>query len=690
MLYRFARKLVTAKVRISETERIALAAGSNNSVTDTLESRLFRGESIGNIINPLTPPNISEEARQVIANRVQPLCDSVNNYQIAKQGGLDRDQLDLCRPLFGLGIPKSHGGLELNIHDQSQIVQYVASRSVVGGVTVMVPNSLGPAELIQHYGTAEQQDQYLHRLATGELVPCFGLTGVFSGSDAANMLDTGTLFRDPVTGEVKISINCEKRYITLAPVADLVGLAFRLSDPERLLPELGNGYGTPGITVALLERDTPELQLGDRHDPMGLGLWNGTVEGNNITIPVESVVGGADQVGQGWKMLMECLTVGRGVSLPAASTASLKMASTYTGAYARVRSQFGRSIAELQGVQEHLAEITAQTTIAVCSQHLYSAIADQSPELVSPTLSAILKWSTTERARVAVNRSMDVLGGMGICDGPNNVMAGLYHSLPIPITVEGSNTLTRSLIVYGQGLLRGKDDLRGVWESIEAEDVDSFYRCLWSVIGKGTLDVGRSVVENFIPHRIEHLIAGSNSGYATHLASNFGALVTLSIPILPDLKRCQVFSGAMADLIARLYEIDALEWMREHHPEAIPKPLYHYCLTNLVRDGYQSLAVARTALAESNVALGTLAKLCTLIPSPDSLVMNPSEVSEIANLITQNTPTRKWLEDGIDVTHPMVAETKRLMTRTLIGGKMAPTQQEIRPVLMVDTSTSSG
>jgi len=537
MLYRFAKNLINKRVRISDTERIALATGSKVDGLVSLESRLFRGESIANLIQKISPPTLSPAAQHIIDTKVDPLCQVTNNYTVSQVGGLNQEQLNLCRPLFGLGIPTKHGGLGLGVHDQSQIVQYLASRSVVGGVTVMVPNSLGPAELIQHYGSTNQRNKYLADLAQGKLIPCFGLTGIFSGSDAANMLDTGVVFNDQDEHKIKISVTCEKRYITLAPVADLVGLAFKLSDPDNLLPTLGQGTGQEGITVALLERDTPNLNLGPRHDPMGLGLWNGTIEGENVVIPVEDIVGGADQAGSGWKMLMECLTVGRGVSLPAASVASLKMASVYTGAYARVRSQFGKSIADLQGVQEHLAEITTQTTISVCSQHLYNAIADAEPTLVSPTLSAILKWNTTERARAAVNKSMDVLGGMGICDGPNNVMAGMYQSLPIPITVEGSNTLTRSLIVYGQGLLRGKDDLRGMWESVEAEDVGKFYQCLASVVGKGILDIGRSVVENVVPHRVERALVNSYDGYATHLASNFAALVTLSIPLLPDLKK---------------------------------------------------------------------------------------------------------------------------------------------------------
>ena len=582
MLYRFARKLVRENVRISQTELTALTSGIENKPSHNIENHMFRGRSIQPLIKELKIPTISSKAQRLIDDYVAPLNRHLNNYDIANKGGLTEEQFNLCRPLFGLGVSSKYGGSELGIHDQSQIVQYMNSKSIVGGITVIVPNSLGPAELISHYGTKDQKDAYLGKLASGDLIPCFGLTGTFSGSDAANMYDRGILFRDD-DGDVKIKISCDKRYITLAPKADLIGLAFILEDPDNILQQNKSHIG---ITLALLDRETDNVEIGDCHDPMRIGMCNGTITGENIVISVDQIIGGLSQAGQGWKMLMECLTVGRGVSLPAASISSLKIASSYTGAYARIRKQFNRPLAELQGVQEHLSSIVYHTIISTASQNLFNSIADEKPELISPTLSAVLKLTTTERARIGINHSMDVLGGMGICDGPNNVISGIYQSIPIPITVEGSNTLTRSLIIYGQGLLRGRDDLREIWESTNEDDEAKFNDCFQELIKNSFFDVLTTILSNFYPSRLENTMLNTIDPYISekykldaldnyidHLQKSYSSLIALSIPILPKLKSEQVFSGYMANIYCSLYEIEALKWFRAESPHIVTKDL---------------------------------------------------------------------------------------------------------------------
>lgn len=680
MLYRLTRDFIQKRVRISSTEKIALMAGMEHKPAETLENHILRGKSIQSLVYHFRYPEVSPQAKQVLTTIVPTLQKSVSNYQVAKTNGLTEEQFDLCRPLFGLGISTDWGGLGLGIHDQSQIVQYINSRSVVAGVTVMVPNSLGPAELLSHYGTETQQEDYLPKLAEGSLTPCFGLTGVFSGSDAASMLDRGEVFLD-ADQNLKIRIDCEKRYITLAPKADIVGLAFRLEDPNNYLAKIPDAK--TGITLALLERNTPHLEIGERHDPMSIGMCNGTIIGNQVEIDISQVIGGVAGTGEGWKMLMESLTIGRGVSLPAAAVSGLKTASVYTGAYTRVRQQFKRPLAELQGVQEHLASLLYHTTTSIASQSLFNAIADQNKNLVSPTLSAILKWSTTERSRKGIQHSMDVLGGVGICDGPNNVLAGIYQSIPIPITVEGSNTLTRSLIVYGQGLLRGKDDLRGIWESVSQEEPARFYQCLRKVVIASVADVSRGVAYRLLPDRFLSMITSNSIGYQSYLQASFASLVTLTTPMLPLLKQQQVFSGAMADIFAAIYEMEAILWVAEKRPDAIPDKLVEYCNHRILIDAFQSMAIAKKAVSEANPLLGALVSMLVYVPNTHHLHATPRQIEEISTLISLPSETREWVAEYIDREIPRLQETEEVFTKT-IKKDTSLTPEMVKKVLMVD------
>ena len=391
-----------------------------------------------------TPTQITAEERAFIENEVEKLCEISNEYEMYKNKDLPQPVWDYIRKngFLGMIIDKQYGGKGFSAHGHALVVQKVSTRSQSVGVSVMVPNSLGPGELLKRYGTQAEKDYYLPKLANGELIPCFGLTGPASGSDAASMRDTAIVVEE--NGQLGVRATFKKRYITLAPVAGCVGLAVNLKDPKGLL----KGKGKEGISIFLLERDLPGLRMGPRHDPLAAFFMNGTVEGENVFIPIEKLLGGQERAGYGWNMLMDCLAEGRSISLPAGAIAIGKLSCTAVGAYARIRKQFKVPIAELEGVQEHLARIAGHTYIITAAQGLTNSMLNQHEQ--PAVISAIMKQQCTHRGRIIVNDAMDVVGGAGICLGPNNFLGTNYMATPIAITVEGANTLTRSLIQFGQ------------------------------------------------------------------------------------------------------------------------------------------------------------------------------------------------------------------------------------------------
>ena len=426
-----SKKLVP---RISETESIAL-----NSGTTSIEKFFFKGKMSNKYLRkkykyPLISPN------SIINSDVNELCESVDDYKIYQTKIIEPELLNSIKQkkLFGMIIPEKYGGLELGHHEQSQIVQKISTASNPVGVIIMVPNSLGPAELLLKYGTEEEKEKYLNGLADGKYIPCFGLTGQHSGSDAASMLDTGEVFeRD---GKKYVNLNISKRYITLAPVSNLVGVAFKLNDPKKLLSK-----GKEGITLALLDPNTMDFEIGSRHNPMDVPFPNGTIVANNLEIPIDSLIGGEENAGNGWKMLMECLAVGRSISLPACAVGSAKLTLNYAGAYSVYRKQFKTMLADMEGVQDKLSSIASETLKLTSIQYLTNSILDNGEK--PSVISALMKYETTERARDVVNHGMDIVAGAGICKGPKNILGNAYQAIPVGITVEGSNTLTKNLIV---------------------------------------------------------------------------------------------------------------------------------------------------------------------------------------------------------------------------------------------------
>ncbi|CAN0240908.1 unnamed protein product, partial [Discosporangium mesarthrocarpum] len=393
--YNLAKKVTPS---ISSTEAAALEAG-----TIGFDRDVFAGTANLKSLKQKYPlVKLSPKEQAFMDNEVEELCEMLDDYQIANDRDLPKPVWDYIREkgFLGMVIPEEYGGLGFSPHGHSQVVQKISCRSGSAAVTVMVPNSLGPGELLMRYGTEEQKDNFLHRLSRGEIIPCFGLTAPASGSDAASMRDVGYVTCED--GVMGVRATFQKRYITLAPVAGVVGLAFNLKDPQGLL----KGTGSEGITVVLLERGHPGLRLGDRHDPCNSSFMNGTVEGEDVFIPLDHIIGGQERAGFGWNMLMDCLAEGRGVSLPAMGVAASKMTATAVGGYARIRKQFKVPLAELEGVQEHLAAIGGNTLVATAGQALMNAMLNDHEQ--PAVLSAVLKQQMTSRMRSNINDGMDV------------------------------------------------------------------------------------------------------------------------------------------------------------------------------------------------------------------------------------------------------------------------------------------
>lgn len=435
--------------QVSQTEQEALDAG-----TVWWEGELFSGRPRWRRLLAMPKTGLGDAEQAFLDNEVEQLCGMLDDWDITHtRADLPPEvwQFIKDKGFFGMIIPKEYGGLEFSAQAHSAVVTKVASRSGTAAVTVMVPNSLGPAELLLKYGTKAQKDKYLSRLARGLEVPCFALTGPFAGSDAGAIPDYGIVCHGEFNGQQNIlgvRVTWEKRYITLAPVATLLGLAFKLYDPDHLL----GAEESRGITLALIPTDTAGVQVGRRHFPLNSAFQNGPTQGQDVFIPMDYIIGGVEYVGQGWRMLMECLAAGRSISLPASATGGVKLAARSSGAYGRVRKQFNVPIGKFEGVEEVLARIGGHAYTIDAARKMTALAVDlgEKPSVVS----AIVKYHCTERGRAVINDAMDVHGGKGICMGVDNYLARTYQQTPIGITVEGANILTRCLIIFGQGAVR--------------------------------------------------------------------------------------------------------------------------------------------------------------------------------------------------------------------------------------------
>ncbi len=539
---------------ISDTEREAIEAGSV-----WWDAELFSGNPDWQRLINFPDPRLSDAEQAFLDGPVDELCHMLDDWQITHElNDLPTNVWEFLAEhrFYGLNIPAKYGGHEFSPLANSEIVMKVSSRSGTAGVTVMVPNSLGPAELLLHYGTEEQKDYYLPRLADGREIPCFALTNPEAGSDAGAIPDYGIVCTGDYQGQevLGLRVTWEKRYITLGPVATLLGLAFKAYDPDRLLgdePDLG-------MTCALVPAGTPGVVIGDRHYPLNAAFQNGPTSGRDVFIPMEWVIGGQAWVGKGWRMLMESLAAGRGISLPASGTAAAKVAARTTGAYARIREQFNLPIGKFEGVEEALARIGGMTYMMDAARLLTTAglVLGEKPSVIS----AIVKYHLTEGARQIMNDAMDVHGGRGICLGPANYLARGYQQIPIAITVEGANILTRSMIIFGQGAMRCHPYLL---KEITAAADDSpsgretFDEALLNHLGFTVTNAARSFVYGLSRWFAPSPATGSMARYYrefSRFSAAFAFLADATLLILGGaLKRKETLSGRFADALSHLF-----------------------------------------------------------------------------------------------------------------------------------------
>ncbi|KAF1330917.1 Acyl-coenzyme a dehydrogenase, partial [Globisporangium splendens] len=575
-LYKVAKKMMP---RMSNTEKAALESG-----TVGFDRDIFSGSPQLKALDKYSA-KLSAEEQKFMDNEVQQLCEMLDDYTISKDQDLPLEVWKFIKEkgFLGMIIPKEYGGLQMSAHGHSMVITKIASRSPPAAVTVCVPNSLGPAELLLRYGTEEQKNYYLPGLASGKQLPCFGLTGPSSGSDAASMRDSGVVVEE--NGVLGIRATFNKRYITLAPVATCVGLAIDVKDPQGLL----KGLGHEGITVALLERDHPDLKMGLRHDTLSVPFMNGPVQGQDVFIPMDKIIGGQTRVGYGWNMLMDCLAEGRSISLPASAVAGAKLSVNAVGAYARVRKQFKVPIASLEGIQEQLAIMGSQAFIMQSGQHMVNAMINQHEQ--PAVISGVCKQQITDRGRDVVIRGMDVLGGAGICKGPNNFLASVYTSLPVAITVEGANILTRSLIIFGQGLTRAHPHLYELIKTIQhGDDIAGFKREVNNLVKHGVVNTTGSLTSAVTRSRSKNDLLEHYESQLSKIAKNFAMSADLALVLGGKLKFAEMISGRFADVFSSLYLGYSALWFYKNnrHVEGIDA-IFDYSMTQLCYEAQQGL-----------------------------------------------------------------------------------------------------
>ena len=477
----------------------------------------------------------------------------VNDWDVFVKKGFPEQVWDYLRKegFFGLIIPKKYGGLAFSATAHSAIVAKLASRSGPLATTVMVPNSLGPAELLMHYGTKEQKDYFLPRLAAGIEMPCFALTEPNAGSDAGGMQADGVVFKGD-DGELYLKLNWNKRYITLAAISTVLGLAFKLHDPENLL-----GKGTTlGITCALVPSNTSGVKLGRRHDPLGVPFYNCPTYGEDVIVPINAIIGGVEGAGNGWRMLMESLAVGRGISLPSQAAGGAKLATRAVGAYALIRKQFGLNIGKFEGIEEPMARIGGYSYLMDAARRYTTGGLDKGAK--PAVVTAIMKYQFTEFGREIINDSMDIVGGAGISRGPRNIFANNYIALPIAITVEGANILTRTLMIFGQGAIRCHPYALNEINALTSGDAKAFDQNFWAHIGHVARNKARAFVLSITRGRLASSpVSGASAKYLRKLSwasASFAFYADLALGSYGGaLKMKEKIAGCYADILSNMY-----------------------------------------------------------------------------------------------------------------------------------------
>jgi acyl-CoA dehydrogenase len=630
---------------MSDTEREALEAGDV-----WWDADLFTGNPDWAKLLSNPPATLTEEEKAFLNGPVDELCAMLDDWKINWEW---RDlppeawEYIKAKKFFGMIIPREFGGLGFSPYAHSEVVRKISTRSLAAAVTVMVPNSLGPGELLMRFGTKEQQERWLPRLADGRDIPCFGLTSPEAGSDAASMIDTGIICKGTFEGNevLGLRLNWHKRYITLGPVATLLGLAFKAYDPDHLV---GNEDDL-GITVALIPTHLPGVRIGHRHLPAMQVFQNGPNWGKDVFIPLDYIIGGKERLGQGWKMLMTALAAGRGISLPSLSAAGAAFAARTTGAYARIREQFGISISKFEGIEEPLARIAATAYQLDAARRLTCAALNQGHH--PAVISGIMKLHATERMRIAIDDAMDIHGGKAVIDGPQNYLGTYYRSVPVGITVEGANILTRNLIVFGQGAIRAHpyllNEMNALRDDDRARGLDAFDKAFWAHVGHSFTTLfrawGRSWSFGLFAPAPD---AGDATGFFRQLSrysSAFALCADMALLTLGGaLKRKEMLSARFGDVLSELYLLSAaLKRWEEEGRQKEDFAALEYCMAA----GFRTIEnrLAEICANMPNRFVGWLLKF--VVQPFGARVVGPSDrvVHQCAQLVLEPSAVRERL-----------------------------------------------
>ncbi|WP_209425245.1 acyl-CoA dehydrogenase [Pararhodobacter sp. SW119] len=678
-IFRWARKAMPG---LSQTEREALNAGEV-----WWDAELFSGNPDWSKLLAVAPPELTAEEQKFLHGPCRELCEMLDDWAINHtDGDLSPAVWDFMRRqrFFGMIIPKSHGGLGFSAFAHSEVVRRLSLVSLPAAVTVMVPNSLGPGELLHLFGTKAQKDHWLPRLADGRELPAFGLTSDEAGSDAASMLDHGVVCRGDWQGKevLGIRLNWSKRYITLAPVCTLLGLAFKLEDPEGLLGD----EAEPGITCALVPTDLPGVEVGRRHIPSGTMFQNGPTTGTDVFIPVENIIGGPDYAGKGWLMLMSALAAGRGVSLPSLACAATTLAAHSSGAYARVREQFGLPLAKFEGIQEPLARLAANAYAVEAARHLTCAGLDEGRAL--SVISALMKYSATELMRASIDDAMDIHAGKAVIDGPMNYLSPNYRAVPIGITVEGANIVTRSLMVFGQGAIRAHphllDEILALEEGQEDAALSAFDTHFWRHVGHSLRTIGRSLGRAITRSAVAPAPRGAARAAPFYRElSRWSAAYALTadlafLSIGGGLKRMEMLSGRMADILSELYITLAV--LKRWHDQGQPDADFDLVAYNARR----SFARIGQLLDEviANFPSRPAALFLRMATMPRAVARGPSDAltTRCAALISEPGPVRDALSADLTVPgqHPGILALNDAYTRTIATDPLRRRLRELK------------
>lgn len=691
----FRRNTITRRVfelarralpSLSATEREALTAGDV-----WWDGELFSGNPDWQKLLATPAAELTAEEQAFLDGPVNELCRMLDEWEINRvRGDLPEAVWDYLKreKFFAMIIPRAYGGLEFSPYANSEVVRKIASRSLVAAVTVMVPNSLGPGELLLQFGTEEQRAFWLPRLADGRELPCFALTSLEAGSDAAAMVDRGVVCRDTFAGQevLGIRLNWSKRYITLGPVATVLGLAFKLYDPKHLL----EGEEALGITLALVPTGLPGIEIGCRHLPSYQMFQNGPNRGKDVFIPLDYVIGGRRQVGKGWTMLMSALSVGRGVSLPSLSAAATALCARSTGAYASIRRQFGVPIGQFEGIQERLAPLAADAYLVDAARRLTCAGLNEGRK--PSVISAIMKVHATYRMRSSIDHAMDVHGGKSVIDGPRNYLGDIYRAVPVGITVEGANILTRSLIIFGQGAIRCHPWLLKEMLALEEQDprqaLEAFDASFWGHAGHGFRTLGRAWLRSwsggwFAPAPDQGKVDVHYRQLGRYAAA-FALLADAALLVLGSgLKRREMISARLGDILAELYLLSAVlkRWHDEGHQED-DLPLVAYAMENgfatIERQLYGVLA---------NLPMRPVAALVRLIILPMGVRRHgPSDAlaRSCAEILLTPSATRDRLTAGLFLEPGANGSVADLEKAFALASRTAPLQKKLRDARCAD------